>query len=382
MASTNDNGGLVRLSCCALGICVCYMYYGMIQESLLSRQKIGPSFVLLIQCTTNTIVARLWQWIDQSMKASSPAAADKRIYDSMVGLHHPLLAATALCYVSAMVCSNESLHYVSYPTAVLAKSCKLIPTMAMGVLVEHKIYERMEWMAACCITMGIVLFNYSRMQGKNNDINEDSSWSGLALLSLSLLADGFLGSFQGLLKQKGYLEMPATGKKVPVRAPTATETMLFVNLYAIFFLIPLTMFNGQMEDGLAMLQGTLSSSHDPDEVGAHKTLLTGLVVLNLTVAVGQIFIFLTITWYSSLVCTTITTTRKFFTILLSVMYFGHHFTMLQWVSTGLVFCGLYLGIMGQRAKQQQQPTKKAEPMNDFSTTHFSPTRTKNGVKEE
>lgn len=419
--NSDNKSSVVRLSICALGICVCYMYYGIIQEKMFSKQKIGPSFVLLIQCVTNSMVAKLWQWLDQWMttgSSSSPrdeAAAKKKNDDLDTAktspatttdrLHHPLLLATALCYVSAMVCSNEALHYVSYPTAVLAKSCKLIPTMAMGVLVEHKIYQWIEWMAALCITLGIVIFNFSRITSSGDDQqedDEDSSWVGLTLLSTSLIMDGFLGSCQGLLKNKRTLLLPnqKPGQAIVVRPPNAVETMLFVNLYAIIYLIPLTILNQQMAEGLAMLQGRISSSVDTEEdhEGSHKDLLVGLLVINATVAAGQIFIFLTITWYSSLICTTITTTRKFFTILLSVLYFGHHFTILQWAATGLVFSGLYLGIMGQRSKsnsiseqqQQQQPHKissQAPPqtssslslssaplMSDFSTTHLSPRR--------
>ena len=402
--SSNSSKGVVRFSICALGICVCYMYYGIIQESLFRKQKIGPSFVLLLQCVTNSAVARIWLSLDQWITGSSSslpssssveaAAAKKKNDDfqtdqtpktsSTNRLHHPLLAMTALCYVSAMVCSNEALHFVSYPTAVLAKSCKLIPTMAMGVLVERKIYRWIEWMAALCITLGIVIFNFSRIKTATSPEAHDSSWVGLTLLSTSLLMDGFLGSCQGLLKQKRSLLLPSLGgqnkkgQEISVRPPNATETMLFVNLYAIVYLIPLTIFNQQLPEGLAMLQGSISSRVDPseDDEGSHRALLMGLLVINMTVAVGQIFIFLTITWYSSLVCTTITTTRKFFTILLSVMYFGHHFTPMQWVATGLVFSGLYLGIMGQRSKQQQKETSQIPMplMDDFSTTHFSPRR--------
>ena len=368
-ADANNNNSVVRLSMCALGICVCYMYYGMIQESIFSHQKIGPSFVLLIQCITNSIVARVWQSLDQWLSSSKQQQQqqqdliESKKFDgdhktvaksngtssslplqptkTTQGLHHPLLALTSLCYVSAMVCSNEALHYVTYPTAVLAKSCKLIPTMAMGVLVEHKKYQWMEWMAALCITVGILIFNMSRLKHATGD-EKSSDWMGLALLSTSLFMDGFLGSCQGLLKQKHSLTIPSflvlgdntdkgtkKSKNIPVRPPNATETMLFVNLYAILYLIPLTIVNQQMPQGLAMLQGTVSSSNLSFDMDSgdlllqkqqrHRNLLTGLVVMNLTVAAGQICIFLTITWYSSLVCTTITTTRKFFTILLSVI---------------------------------------------------------------
>lgn len=391
----SESNSAGRLVICALGICACYMYYGMVQESLLSRRRIGPSFVLLIQCVTNSIVARVWQTLQDQWFSSSSSSSETPKKAKITSLHHPLLALTSLCYVSAMVCSNESLHYVSYPTAVLAKSCKLIPTMAMGVLVEHKTYQLVEWMAALFITFGIVIFNFSRMQNAKG--NDDSSVRGLALLSLSLLADGFLGSCQGLLKSRKKLSVALwtgkEGKEIPVQPPTAVETMLYVNLYAVIYLIPLTIFNQQMKEGLAMLRGTIPSSLDPaeEEEGSHQALLYGLFILNLTTAAGQIFIFLTITWYSSLVCTTITTTRKFFTILLSIMYFGHHFTVLQWIATGLVFTGLYLGIMGKRTntnqpQEQQQLNgnangKKTDTMSDFSTTHYAPRRTE-GVKQD
>ena len=359
----HPHNSIWRLIICALGICFCYMYYGIVQENLFSQQRIGPSFVLLIQCITNVLVAALWQHLDQYFHSDTLGNHPKHDSDE-TRLHHPLLASTSLCYVLAMVASNESLHYVSYPTAVLAKSCKLIPTMAMGVLVEKKKYQTVEWLAAFSITLGIVIFNLSRLyQHKHgSEDGEDSSLSGLALLAFSLFMDGFLGSCQGLLKRRKSISYELlTGKDnvLAVRPPNAVETMLYVNLYAVLYLIPLTIINKQMHGGLKMLHVTAKNSIEDGEDGA-TSLIKGLVILNLTVAVGQIFIFLTITWYSSLVCTTITTTRKFFTILLSIAYFGHHFSTTQWCATGLVFSGLYMGILGQRSKQQPQIGMKGD----------------------
>jgi UDP-galactose transporter B1 len=47
------------------------------------------------------------------------------------------------------------------------------------------------------------------------------------------------------------------------------------------------------------------------------------------------------------ICTTITTTRKFFTILLSVYKFGHVLSIWQWISVTLVFFGLYMEIVAK-----------------------------------
>jgi hypothetical protein len=38
-------------------------------------------------------------------------------------------AAAAFCYISAMVCANMSLRWITYPTQVIAKSSKPIPVM-------------------------------------------------------------------------------------------------------------------------------------------------------------------------------------------------------------------------------------------------------------
>lgn len=43
---------------------------------------------------------------------------------------------------------------------------------------------------------------------------------------------------------------------------------------------------------------------------------------------------------SGLACTTITTTRKFFTILASVVYYKHGLVPRQWAAVGLVFAAI------------------------------------------
>ena len=129
--------------------------------------------------------------------------------------------------------------------------------------------------------------------------------------------DGLLASCQNFLKRK----------RPHLRTPNAIETMLWMNLYAILYLVPLTLLSGQLD------------------VDALLSMWYKIAALNITVAAGQVFIFLTISWYSPVMTTTITTTRKFFTILLSVWTFGHHFSTWQWLAVALVFTGLYLSIL-------------------------------------
>ena len=77
-------------------------------------------------------------------------------------------------------------------------------------------------------------------------------------------------------------------------------------------------------------------------LSTHPTLVKSILLFSLTSAIGQLFIFYTIRSFDSLVMTTITTTRKFFTIVLSVFWYGHQLNMGQWGAVGIVFFGLIL----------------------------------------
>ena len=57
-------------------------------------------------------------------------------------------------------------------------------------------------------------------------------------------------------------------------------------------------------------------------------------------AIGQIFIYYTLSKFSSLLLVTVTVTRKMLTMMLSVLWFGHKLSPMQWVGVGLVFGGI------------------------------------------
>ena len=376
---------------CATGITSCYLWYGTIQEHLfqLDNAKVVDEendgkkkqsitlFLLATGTFSSSVLALIWIMIGPIILSSSEAnikqereAADS----SSVGrLNHPLLAITSVTYLSAMAASNESLHYVSYPTCVLAKSSKLIPTMVVGWLVDkyrswkvvgttnhtsssignnnshnNKGINRMEWLGAALITIGILSFQYIQLQkqtnadksshhGEEEVVLQGDSPYGLALLGMSLFMDGLLGACQSTLKRKHLNDY--------FRPPSAMETMLFINLYATLILIPCSYYAGQFTHGMSMLFP--SSSNIMNSVKEVDNTSKLLLQLNLSASLGQVFIFLTIHHFSPLTCTTITTTRKFFTILLSVYKFGHVLDIWQWSSVGLVFGGLYLEIVAK-----------------------------------
>lgn len=369
---------------CASGITSCYLWYGTVQEHIFHMDNDAANddgdgggdngsitlFLLATSTFSSFLLALIWTVVGPILlpekKAGTNTNGNGKARPAVEGrLNHPLMLMTSLAYLSAMAASNESLHYVSYPTCVLAKSSKLIPTMVVGGLVDawrglrkktslsggdrdstsgayhgggRVGINAMEWIGAALITVGILAFQYVQFHKQSTSGNnhhggkeaEGDSPYGLALLGLSLLMDGVLGACQSALKRKS----ATTGETAisAYRPPSAMETMLYINLYATLILLPASHRAGQLVRGVDIL---LSS----DRV---KAML--LLQLNLSASLGQVFIFLTIHHFSPLTCTTITTTRKFFTILLSVYKFGHVLDRWQWGSVGLVFGGLYLQI--------------------------------------
>ena len=359
---TKQSGSIwhwLRLPFCAAGICVSFLCCGILEEMLFNSQRLGASFVLVSSCLTNTVVALVWKAIQERVAAgptSTPSSSLSSLAvmkTTLPPLHHKLFFLTAGCFVGTMECCNQAIPRVSYPFVVLAKSCKLLPIMLVGQWVEGKRYATTEWMAACFISMGVVLFQFSRMAAAKNsstapDTAEVHDWWGMALLVLSLILDGFLGSCQSLLKRPSEALSSSKTRLPHHRVPNAVETMLYVNLYALLFLVPFTCCTGQMQDGWNHILQSIHTSHcEAMSMGdnlnnVNSNLGFRLFILNIASGCGQVFVFLTLTWYSPVMTTTITTTRKFFTILLSVQTFGHGFSNRHWISVAMVFTGLVI----------------------------------------
>ena len=298
--TTTSSSNPILLLVCATGICFCYLSYGIILEKLNSNPATLhiTTFLLFTQSINNAVCSFLLGLLVQSYevivsygsakkeKQSRIAAATEDIKHSGVPLNHRLLFTASFCYFAAMTATNEALAYVSYPSATLAKSCKLIPTMLMGYFVERHRYHTREWFGAALITAGIVIFNISRLSMHNEDGHEhkrDSPY-GLFLLVFSLVVDGCTNTCQSQLKIQG--------DNVKYRPPSALETMFWTNLYAIFLFLMGSLFSGHWINGMTAVR---------EVEDAFKMMMQ----LNALAMAGQICIFFTITFYSPLMCTTI-----------------------------------------------------------------------------
>lgn len=168
---------------------------------------------------------------------------------------------------------------------------------------------------------------------------------GLLLLFASLALDGVTGVGQDRLN-KTY-------------RPSAFQLMFHLNFWVVLMLALGVLLTGQGIEGwvfcvnnpqaaLYITMFSISSAlgeydHAFDGMlTAPKCLLIVYCSECVCMGAGQIFIFYTLKNFNSLVLATITTTRKFFTILASVFMFGHSLIPEQWFGVALVFIGLLM----------------------------------------
>ncbi len=68
------------------------------------------------------------------------------------------------CLLISSATSNIALAYINYPTKVVFRSCKLIPTMLIAMLYNKKNVHWFEFMFGTFISAGMVLFAMADFQ--------------------------------------------------------------------------------------------------------------------------------------------------------------------------------------------------------------------------
>lgn len=122
-----------------------------------------------------------------------------------------LVAFGSTCFKSL------SVRYVSFPTKVIFKSTKLIPTMMIATLFRHNSqqpYGTRDYIAAAFLCAGAAGYSYG--ESTTNEGKQDSYW-GLVLLGISVLCDAFTPNLQ-----QRFMAPPA--QNPPPSAPAATNS--------------------------------------------------------------------------------------------------------------------------------------------------------------
>ncbi|KAF3655690.1 UDP-galactose/UDP-glucose transporter 3 [Capsicum annuum] len=328
------------LAFCVAGIWSAYIYQGVLQETV-STKRFGPNnerfeHLAFLNLSQN-VVCLVWSFIMIKIWSNGKSGGAPWWSYWSAGITNTIGPAMGI----------EALKYISYPAQastsacifpVLAKSSKMIPVMFMGTLVYGIRYTIPEYVCSLLVAGGVSLFALSKTSSKTiSKLAHPNAPLGYGLCFLNLTFDGFTNATQDSISAR----YPKT---------SAWDIMFGMNLWGTIYNM-MFMFGWRNASGYEAVQFCKQ----------HPEAAWDILLYCLCGAVGQNFIFLTISRFGSLTNTTITTTRKFVSIVVSSVLSGNPLSQKQWTSVAMVFSGLSYQIYLKWRKLQRM-TKKRKPM--------------------
>jgi UDP-galactose transporter B1 len=308
------------------GVYGCFLTWGVLQERLSTMkyshydnvQLTGQfKFFVFINCV-QAFVSCFVALVSMIARGINFQITSPRLWWDYLGISISQSIASPFGYAS--------LKHINFPTLILGKSCKLVPVMFMNILVYGKKFEWYKYFTVAMITVGVSGFMLFDEDGDKKK-SGSNSWYGLLLIFINLMLDGLTFSWQDLIFKNHQV--------------SSFHMMFYMNFFIAIgnllwssgqFAIPgagVSIGNGQLFPALQFLQN-------------YDLALRDLLLFALCGALGQVFIFSLLENFGSLTLTTVTVTRKLFTVLLSLFWFNHKVVPLQWAFVAIVFTGILL----------------------------------------
>ena len=266
---------------------------------------------------------------------------------------------TSLCHTIASPVGYFAMSFIPFPLYMLVSSCKLIPVRAVGMLVNGARRPASDYLSAAIMTQGVLLYSAhqisgggggDRGHGEKGHAHAGAPVSslfgfelddaarlvvGVACTLLNLSLEGYTNASQDRLFKAGV----ARGRPVPGMTMMAcmnawTVLLLSAGLLAQLGLALAVGVDAAHLEGASFLYSALSFASRHPEVVLHVS------SFSLLGALAQLFIFTCIGTHGSFTSTVITISRKFVTVLISVVLFGHKLDFVQWIGVLDVFAGL------------------------------------------
>jgi drug/metabolite transporter (DMT)-like permease len=217
--------------------------------------------------------------------------------------------------------ATHAVRYVTYPTKVVFKSAKLIPTMIVATLWQGQRYTGMEYVAALWVCVGAAGFSYNSGNNPHGTETNDTiqSTPGLLLLSVSIVCDAIVPNYQKALLNGGL---------------SANQLMINVNAVGLAALGTYMALTGELR----------SVAETATE---HPWLLLYLTCVGLGLATAVWAYTKLIQATSSVVAVGVSTLRKVATILLSYIFFPKRLLTIHVVSGCLVLAGIILSFVAK-----------------------------------
>jgi UDP-galactose transporter B1 len=314
----------IKLLIGAGGIYAAFLYYGSLQEDVFRYEASdGTSFkqawfLQVLEALANVVIGFI------GMQITGPTK----------GIPLRMFGISGASQVTAKACTSLALaNGLSFPVATLAKSGKMAPVMAGSLLLGGAKYELREYLQVAAIIGGTAVVSMGKKKGGST-----SSSLGVLFIIGSLILDGITAGFQKRLKSET--------AKVGVK-PKPYDFMFWTNLFMCMTAIVIAGALGEIQSGFSFCS-------------AHPEIFSKIIKFAVCSAVGQSFIFYTIANFDPLVLSTVTTTRKIFSVLLSIFLKGHSLSMMGWSGIALACVGILSELQVKQASTKEKSTGKSQ----------------------
>ncbi|KAJ6187582.1 UAA transporter [Penicillium mononematosum] len=354
-----ESPGLTQLVICVLGIYAAFLSWGVLQEAITTTSyPVRPATV----AEPNPPTERFTYSLVLNTVQSFFAAVTGFTYLLDLNPEWPKDPIFAISSSLASPFGYASLEHIDYLTFILAKSCKLLPVMVLHLTIFRKRYPLYKYGVVMMVTLGVATFSLHH-PGTSKKVaakgQSGSSGWGIFLLSINLLLDGLTNTTQDHVFSSPKLYTRFTGPQMMV----AQNVLSTVLTSAYLLIMPHLSQSGILHN---LLPFPIPPSTETELFGAfsflsrHPEALRHVLGFAACGAIGQLFIFHTLSRFSSLLLVTVTVTRKMLTMLLSVFWFGHSLSGGQWLGISLVFGGIGAEAVVQRSEKKAKERSKIE----------------------
>lgn len=281
------------------GVFVFYVAHGYFQEAIFSMPGFHADFGFFVSLCDFVLFALL-------------AGAQLLLTEGRIPRSAPLknFAGISVALALSIGMGFASLAYLNYPTKVLFKSGKIIPTMLLGALFFRRRYSWLEYLAAVMLCAGLASFTLGQAS-----VSPAFHLTGVAMITVSALAEAAVGNLQEHVMGHHKSKM--------------LEVVFWSNLFSASVVLAYLLASGELWSGVSFV-----AAHD----GFWRTMASEAVVGYL----GVFFYLGLVTRFGVAICLGVSALRKVMTICLSFVAFPKPFTWMYVYGAGLVLASILI----------------------------------------
>jgi len=293
----------------ATGVWASYLMYGYLQEGVTLQFREDGQHLGWFMTASQFGISAMVSAIQLSFEGFPSGKAQPQLPYAINGFGA----------IVSMGCSNTACLFLNYPTQVLFRSSKLIPTMVLGAIVFRQRYSFQTYLASFLIVKGLIMLALA-----DQAISPSFDPIGLVFITVSVVAGAMIANYQEMIFKK--------------YDPTESQLLLHMKAWGFLFLIVVCLFTGQLFEGVAYF-------------AIRPVLLARLVTWAVVATLGELFQMLLIKRFGSLINVTTTVCRQAITVYLSFILYPKPYSHWYLVAAIFIFGGILLNLYGKNAPQ-------------------------------